>query len=397
MLANVDTQAELLSAAAAAAASHTHAASDIASGSLATARLADGTATAGYVPISDGDGTSTWGAVAASSHTHAISDTTGLQTALDGKLGDTGDTISGDLLHSASIRIGPNTSDGADNLTLTVGNSGNTRGGRIALIGNEAASMAGSVNIGLGNAANSLFRVLAGDGSTPLLYCTNSTGITTVGGNGFELGWVNLRFTGSPAAPSGTIRGIHANGGTTDLYANVPTGGVLGVSVNGTAQSTMGTGGLQFPTAHSIPATSVYGVWRGATGIALQSASDGRSALFANSFNIPTFSVYGPSHSTTPGQISGVASGVSLAAGATRVVGSTGQSGTVLVVNVTDHKRATFSVENGTPTKIEGDATIVAGAPGASQIGLELSSTTLRVNNGYAGAKLITTIALLAQ
>jgi len=43
--------------------SHTHAASDIASGSLATARLADGTATAGYAPISDGDGTSTWGAV----------------------------------------------------------------------------------------------------------------------------------------------------------------------------------------------------------------------------------------------------------------------------------------------------------------------------------------------
>lgn len=48
-----------------AASSHTHAAADITSGSLAAARLADGTATAGYVPISDGDGTSTWGAPSA--------------------------------------------------------------------------------------------------------------------------------------------------------------------------------------------------------------------------------------------------------------------------------------------------------------------------------------------
>ena len=59
------------------------------------------------------------------------------------------------------------------------------------------------------------------------------------------------------------------------------------------------------------------------------------------------------------------------------------------MINTTDGKRATFSVENGTPVKIEGDASFVAGAPGASQIGLELSSTTLRINNGYAGAKLI--------
>lgn len=60
VLANVDTQGELLSAAAAAAASHSHAASDTTSGAFNTARLAGGTATSGYVPKSNGDGTATW-------------------------------------------------------------------------------------------------------------------------------------------------------------------------------------------------------------------------------------------------------------------------------------------------------------------------------------------------
>ena len=62
VLANVDTQGELLSAAAAAAASHSHAASDTTSGAFNTARLAGGTATSGYVPKSNGDGTATWAA-----------------------------------------------------------------------------------------------------------------------------------------------------------------------------------------------------------------------------------------------------------------------------------------------------------------------------------------------
>lgn len=43
-----------------AASSHTHAASDINSGVLNTARMGDGTATAGYVLKSDGDGTASW-------------------------------------------------------------------------------------------------------------------------------------------------------------------------------------------------------------------------------------------------------------------------------------------------------------------------------------------------
>ena len=49
--------------------SHSHTASDTTSGSFNTARIADGTATAGYVPISDGDGTSTWGAPSATDST----------------------------------------------------------------------------------------------------------------------------------------------------------------------------------------------------------------------------------------------------------------------------------------------------------------------------------------
>ena len=48
-----------------AAASHTHAASDIVSGQLATARVASGTATSGYVPTADGSGNLVMAAAAA--------------------------------------------------------------------------------------------------------------------------------------------------------------------------------------------------------------------------------------------------------------------------------------------------------------------------------------------
>ena len=88
---------------------------------------------------------------------------------------------------------------------------------------------------------------------------------------------------------------------------------------------------------------------------------------------------------------------VSLGAGLTRTIhgGATTRCGTVTVINATDYKRATFSIEAGVPVKIEGDASFVAGAPGANQIGVELSSTTLRINNGYGVAKLIAFTAIL--
>jgi len=283
VLANVDTQAELLSAAAAAAASHTHAASDIASGSLAAARLADGTATAGYVPMSDGDGTSTWG---------AVSDSTKLP-------------LSGGAMTGALQWSGTQTS--------------------------------------AGNSIVNLFR--------------DSTG---------------------------------------DLNINVDTGDVVDFLVSGTSQATIGSGGLIFP-ANNSPGASAYAVFResGGATILQGAAGGGYSVMSSNGGATPRHLVCGASTGFCDGGIISSPAGVSLAAAGTRTVVTGAKSGTVTLINATDYKRATFSVEAGTPVKIEGDASFVAGSPGASQIGLELSSATLRVNNGYAGAKLIAIHAIL--
>jgi len=66
------------------------------------------------------------------------------------KVAKAGDTISGDLLNSASIRIGPNTSNGSDNLALTLGHTDATRGGQIVITGNEHGSQ-GKVQIRAGD------------------------------------------------------------------------------------------------------------------------------------------------------------------------------------------------------------------------------------------------------
>lgn len=76
------------------------------------------------------------------------------------KLPLAGGVMAGDLLHSANIRIGPNTSDGADNLLLTLGHTGSTRGGTILIAGLEHAN-AGKVQLRAGNAGgNSLVEFL---------------------------------------------------------------------------------------------------------------------------------------------------------------------------------------------------------------------------------------------
>jgi hypothetical protein len=80
---------------------------------------------------------------------------------------------------------------------------------------------------------------------------------------------------------------------------------------------------------------------------------------------------------------------------ATTIVGSGGAiniptgSGMVLVHNSTTKLMAIFLVFNQTVTKVSGDASIVAGAAGVSQIGLEWDATQYRVVNGYAASQSI--------
>ena len=107
---------------------------------------------------------------------------------------------------------------------------------------------------------------------------------------------------------------------------------------------------------------------------------------------------YGSSHSTLPGVTRMIPKAISLANSAQRTVtgAATGRSGFVELVDLTNHRVARYSINAGVPTKDSGHSQFVAGAPGAGEVGLELSSTTLRVNNGSGGALLIAVNAMLA-
>ena len=214
------------------------------------------------------------------------------------------------------------------------------------------------------------------------------------------------------------------------LIFNVPTSALVKMTVNDVAQATIDTTGLTFPTAHTAPAGTVYGLYRTANstyinvptgkwftvsvnavdavymdtnGVKLGSAGTvtGGSVMFTNGGNNWAL-LNGPIGCVLQSNATNIIyaganfcehtpPALALTAATTRTVATsaTTKSGMVLVINSTSGTSALFYVSNGTPTKIAGDAAIVAGAPGASQVGLELSSTTLRINNGYATSQSI--------
>lgn len=121
------------------------------------------------------------------------------------KAGDTG--ISGDLLTSAAIRLGPGTSDGSDNSALTLGHSGFTRGGGIVCYGNEHANT-GRIDIQPGYTGTScLLRVLGFSGGAVFSVdgyggqVTATYGLTTPALNCD--GVLNFSSTGSPTMGMG--------------------------------------------------------------------------------------------------------------------------------------------------------------------------------------------------
>ena len=210
-----------------------------------------------------------------------------------------------------------------------------------------------------------------------------------------------LQFTTTQTSAGATISNDW-RGSAGQLTRNVPTGGTVNASVNGAVQTSTGTSGMAFPTGQGAPATSVFGLFRdNSSGTNLQAATTGYTLISANGQAAPRTITGGAAGSITPGMVRSEALGVSLANAGTRSVMSPGAnatlySGTVIVVDTTNKRRAAFSVEAGTPTKIEGHAQFVAGAPGASEVGLELSSTTLQINNGSGGALLLTAFPFLA-
>lgn len=107
---------------------------------------------------------------------------------------------------------------------------------------------------------------------------------------------------------------------------------------------------------------------------------------------------FGSTESVSPGQLLVTPKAISLANSAQRTIAAsaTGRSGFVEIVDLTNHRVARYSINAGVPTLDSGHAQFVAGAPGAGEVGVELSSTTLRVNNGSGGALLIAINAMLA-
>ena len=182
---------------------------------------------------------------------------------------------------------------------------------------------------------------------------------------------------------------------TGDLNYNVDASDVHDFLVNATSQATIGASGVGFGTAHSAPATSVIGIWRGSsTTLVLQGPTTGYAQMCCNGSNAPMVQVCGSSASgggSMPGQINLIGGAVSLADAANRIVvnSATTKSGFVEISDTTNGRVALYSVENGVTTKLSGHSQFVATAPGAGEVGVYLSGTAIIVDNNSGGALLL--------
>ena len=137
------------------------------------------------------------------------------------KLPLAGGVVSGDILNSTAIRIGPNTSDASDNGSIVFGHSGRTRGGGITITGNEHASR-GNITIIPGyDGATGSARLSVQDaiGSTIALF-DGYSGITTI----TTLGTTNY----NGASGTSTIAHRHSDNGTVNIVDNTGTSGKIG-------------------------------------------------------------------------------------------------------------------------------------------------------------------------
>lgn len=175
-------------------------------------------------------------------------------------------------------------------------------------------------------------------------------------------------------------------------------GGIECLAGSTSVQAKVGTTGIVFPNSHTDPGSAAYGICRdtGENATVVVSASSAASYLSASGGALVM--AYGASHATYLGMTYLNPKAVSLANSAQRTIAAsaTGRSGFVEIVDLTNHRVARYSINAGVPTKDSGHAQFVAGAPGAGEVGVELSSTTLRVNNNSGGALLIAINAMLA-
>ena len=178
-----------------------------------------------------------------------------------------------------------------------------------------AVSFSGSIS-----SAGSSTRNIHGNGGTTDLYANVPTGgnftISENGSNNIRASGNGLVFAGANSISASAPCIGRRN--TSDIFVNVPTGYVLDCNVNAVSQSTMGTGGLQFPTAHSAPG-NVVGLWRYGTSnssLVLQGPTDGFSLMSATtSAASPRFFVGGTGATAYVGATCREPAAVSLAAG----------------------------------------------------------------------------------
>lgn len=239
-----------------AAASHSHAAGDVTSGTFDIARIPTGT-TGSTVAL--GNHTHS-GVYAPVSHSHAISDVTNLQSSLDGKL-DTG---------LAVLLTGNQTIAGTKTFSSTI--SGSVSGSAATLTTARAingVNFNGSANITVpGNFANRI---------------TNESGHlafigTTATGNQAMYTNTNLRVNPSTATISAnTFSGaLSGNATTATTLATARTIGISG-AVTGTATSFNGSTNITIPiTALDVSAATAgtLAVNRGGTGISSYTANN---------------------------------------------------------------------------------------------------------------------------
>lgn len=226
---------------------------------------------------------------------------------------------------------------------------------------------------------------------TAAISATDSTKLALDGSNAMTN---RLQFSGTGTSAGSSVANIWRDS-SGDINVNVATGSTIDFSVNSSGILRTSVYGIELAFAHSAPATSSLGIWRGSsTTVVVQGPTSGYAQMCCNGSNAPMVQVCGSSASgsgSMPGQINLIGGAVSLANAANRIVvnSATTKSGFIEISDTTNGRVALYSVENGVTTKLSGHSQFVAAAPGAGEVGVYLSSTNIIINNNSGGALLL--------